>query len=615
MTAWDVDVLLADGQTVRIRPIRPADADELQAFHAGLSAESRFLRFFTPLPRLTPEMVTRFTNVDGVDRVALVAEDGEHIVGVGRYDRNPNDPSEAEVAFTVADAWQGRGLGTLLLEHLAAIAAEHGIERFSAETLPENVNMLAVFSGAGYQVTKRLHEGIYDVSFGIQPTSESEARRAERDHRATVASIAGLLHPRVVAVVGDGPSAAAARAALRAGGYRGTVVDDPADAAGDLGLVVATGSADAVDEAIDRAAACDAHAVLLLDPRPRTATPPMRDLVRFARRHGMRVVGPRATGIANTDPSVSLHLLPGRDPLPAGELGVFANPPEVSEQVLDGIAQRGLGVSAFVGAGDKADVSGNDLLEHFEADERTRVIALAVGGFGNPRRFARLARRVGRTKPIVLLAPCTPALAALCRQCGAVQAATVDELLDVAAELLDGRRHWSPPPRSVEVDPPGLDASAASDVIDDALRGRPEGGPLTDDQVLALLRAAGIPAIESDLPADAPAIRVDGWEDASFGPMLAVAPPAGGEPLVAVAPLTDVELSGLVAAVCGPAGDRAAKLEDVLARVGCLLSLRPELESLHLVCALAGDRVAVASVAATVRPTPDVPLQIVRHLT
>ncbi len=615
MTGWDVDVLLADGQAVRIRPIRPDDADELQAFHAGLSAESRFLRFFTPLPRLTPEMVARFTNVDGVDRVALVAEHGDHIVGVGRYDRNPSDPSEAEVAFTVADALQGRGLGTLLLEHLAVIATEHGIERFTAETLPDNLNMLAVFSGAGFEVTKKLHEGIYDVSFGIQPTSESEALRAERDHRATVASIAGLLHPRVVAVMGTGPSAAAARASLRAGGFRGTVVDDPADAAGDLGLVVATGSPDEVDQAIERAATCDARGVLLLDPRPATASPPMRDLVRFARRQGLRVIGPAATGIANTDPSVSLHLVPGRDPLPAGGLGVFANPPEVAAHVLDELVARGLGVSVFVGPGDKSDVSGNDLLEHFEADERTRVIALAVGSFGNPRRFARLARRVGRSKPIVLLAPCTPALAALCRQSGAVQATTVTELLDVATELLDGSRHWSPPPRSTEVDPPGLDAAAAARVLDEALEAQPEGGSLTEDQVLALLQAAGIAAIESDLPADVPALRVDGWEDASFGPMLAVAPPTGGEPLVAVAPLTDVELSGLVAAVCGPAGELGAKLEDVLARLGCLMSLRPELESLHLVCALAGDRVAVASAGATVRPAPNVPLQIIRRLT
>lgn len=615
MTAWDVDALLADGQAVRIRPILPSDAEELQQFHSELSVESRLMRFFTPLPRLTPEMVTKFTNVDGVDRVALVAESADRIVAVGRYDRDPDDPSAAEVAFTVADAMQGRGLGTLLLEHLGVIAAEHGIDRFTAETLVDNRNMLAVFAGAGFQVKKRLDGGVFGVSFGILPTNESEALRAERDHRATVASIAGLLHPRVVAVVGDETSAAAARAALTAGGFTGVLLAGRADSAGEVDLVVATGTAEVVDSVVDAAAAGEATAVLLLDPRSADAQPPMRELVRFARRHGMRVVGPDATGIANTDPAVALHLLPGRQPLPAGDIGVFANPRSNAEEVLDGIERRSLGVSAFVGPGDKADVSGNDLLEHFVEDERTKVIVLAVGSFGNPRRFARLAKRVGQVKPIVLLAPPSPELSALCRQSAAVQAASVDELLDAAADLAAGTRHWAPPPRSVEVSPDGLDPALTGAAIEAALVESPEGGELTEHQVVAVLAAAGIPVAEEGLPLDAPGLRVEGREDAAFGPVIEVASPMGGEPMVAIAPLSDVELTGMVTAVCGPSGAQADRLGDVLARVGWLMGLHAEIDSMRVVFALDGERVAVASASATVRPSPDAPLQIVRHLT
>ncbi|MEY2568944.1 MAG: hypothetical protein QOE35_3473 [Actinomycetota bacterium] len=163
---WQADVILADGGTIHVRPIRPTDADDLVAFHERLSADSRYLRFFSVHPRLSAEEVERFTCVDMVDRVALVAELTGELLAVGRFDRRPG-ANDAEVAFVVADAHHGRGIATVLLEQLAAVARERGIARFTAEVLPSNRVMLAVFAAAGWAVTRTFDEGVVHVEMSI----------------------------------------------------------------------------------------------------------------------------------------------------------------------------------------------------------------------------------------------------------------------------------------------------------------------------------------------------------------------------------------------------------------------------------------------------------------
>jgi GNAT superfamily N-acetyltransferase len=140
---WEADVVLRDGGTAHLRPIHPADSDAVQAFHVGQSQQSIYMRFFAFKSRLSSKELKRFTEVDYRDRVALVITIGGEIMGIGRYDRL-DDPAEAEVAFNIADSQQGRGIGSILLEHLAAAARENGIRRFSAEVLPENRKMLMV---------------------------------------------------------------------------------------------------------------------------------------------------------------------------------------------------------------------------------------------------------------------------------------------------------------------------------------------------------------------------------------------------------------------------------------------------------------------------------------
>ena len=197
---WEADVVLRDGTVAHVRPIRPSDTEGIHRFHSGQSDESIYLRFFAPLRRLSDADVHRFTHVDYVDRVALVVTLREDIVGIGRYDRI--DARSAEVAFNISDHYQGKGIGSVLLEHLAAIARDVGITRFTAEVLPQNRKMLSVFSDAGYDVTRHIEDGVVEVGFDIEPTDSSKAVAMSREHRAEALSVAAILHPRTIAVIG-----------------------------------------------------------------------------------------------------------------------------------------------------------------------------------------------------------------------------------------------------------------------------------------------------------------------------------------------------------------------------------------------------------------------------
>ena len=197
---WEADVVLRDGTVAHVRPICPSDADGIRRFHAAQSDESIYLRFFAPLRQLSDNDVYRFTHVDYADRVALVATMREEIIGIGRYDRI--DARSAEVAFNISDHFQGKGIGSVLLEHLAAIAQEFGIARFTAEVLPQNRKMLSVFSDAGYDVKRHIEDGVVEVGFDIEPTDSSKAVAMSREHRAEALSVRSILHPSTIAVIG-----------------------------------------------------------------------------------------------------------------------------------------------------------------------------------------------------------------------------------------------------------------------------------------------------------------------------------------------------------------------------------------------------------------------------
>lgn len=473
---WEADVLLLDGGAVRLRPIQPDDADGLVAFYARVSPESKYRRFFAPYPTLSARDVERFTTVDHTDRVALVMTLGRDIVAVGRYERAQEAEAEAEVAFLVEDSHQGRGIAQLLLEHLAQAGRERGIASFVAEVLPDNVRMISTFRDAGYSVAEGLSDGVLRLVFPIDSTDTAVAVMRSREHRAEKRSMERFMVASSVAVIGAGRrqdilGRTLVRNLVR-GGYTGqvyvvnpgadSVADMPAyksvrDVPGRVDLAIVSVPADAVHEVVLDSAAKGVHGLIVVSSgfaeTGEEGRVRQRRLVGLARSYGLRLVGPNCLGVINTAPEVSLNASLSPVMPPTGRVGIFSQSGALGRAILEGVASRSLGVSTFVSAGNRADVSGNDLLQYWEEDDATEVVLVYLESIGNPRKFSRIARRVGRRKPIVavksgrstqgvpightvrptLVPPA--AVDALFRQAGVIQVETLDEMLDVAQLL------------------------------------------------------------------------------------------------------------------------------------------------------------------------------------
>ncbi|HET8598904.1 MAG TPA: GNAT family N-acetyltransferase [Segeticoccus sp.] len=478
---WEADVVLRDGSVAHVRPITPADAEAIHRFHARQSAESVYLRFFAPIRRLSDRDVERFTHVDYLQRVALVAEVKGEIIGIARYDRldAPDTPAgrTAEVAFNISDAFHGRGLGSVLLEHLAAIASEAGVERFVADVLPQNRRMISVFADAGYEVTHRFDDGVITVSFQVKPTEQSQAVRMTREHRAESVSVGRLLTPRSVAVVGASRRERAIGARLLQhlveGGFTGTVHavnHDAEEVAGlptvarvsDLGepvdLAVIAVPAESVLDVVRDCAESGVRNLLVASAGFAEAGEEgqrrQAELLRTARLNGMRVVGPNSFGLINTDPAVRLNASLSPEFPQAGRLGLFAQSGALGIAVLASATRRGLGISVFASAGNRVDVSGNDLMQYWIDDAATDAVGLYLESMGNPRKFSRIARNLARTKPVIVIksgvssygvppghrvrvSRARPeAFDAMLRQAGVIRVENVHQLFDVAQLVL-----------------------------------------------------------------------------------------------------------------------------------------------------------------------------------
>ncbi|MEU0527615.1 bifunctional acetate--CoA ligase family protein/GNAT family N-acetyltransferase [Streptomyces niveus] len=484
---WEADVVLRDGGTARVRPITTDDAERLVSFYEQVSDESKYYRFFAPYPRLSDKDVYRFTHHDYVDRVGLAVTVGGEFVATVRYDRidargmpasAPAD--EAEVAFLVQDAHQGRGIASALLEHIAAVARERGIRRFAAEVLPANTKMIKVFRDAGFTQRRNFEDGAVRLVLDLEPTAESLAVQRGREQRAEARSVQRLLGPSSVAVVGAGRTAGGVgRAVLRNlldGGFTGRIyavnvalspelteidgvpavrslaeIDEPVD------LAVVAVPAERVPEVV---ADCGEHGVqglVVLSAGYAESGPAgrerQRELVRQARSYGMRVIGPNAFGVINTGPPVRLNASLAPETPGRGRIGLFTQSGAIGIALLAGLVRRGAGVSTFISAGNRADVSGNDFLQYWHDDPDTDVVLLYLESIGNPRKFTRLARRTGAAKPVVVAkgarhsgsappghaVPVTgipdATVSALLSQAGVIRVDTVTELVDAGLLL------------------------------------------------------------------------------------------------------------------------------------------------------------------------------------
>ncbi|MER6328168.1 GNAT family N-acetyltransferase [Streptomyces sp. NPDC001034] len=497
---WEADVVLRDGGTARIRPITVDDADRLVHFYEQVSDESKYYRFFAPYPRLSAKDVHRFTHHDFVDRVGLAATVGGEFIATVRYDRigaggvpasGPAD--EAEVAFLVQDAHQGRGVASALLEHIAAVARERGIRRFAAEVLPANTKMIKVFTDAGYTQKRSFEDGVVRLELDLEPTDRALAVQYAREQRAEARSVQRLLAPGSVAVIGVGRAPGgvgrSVLANIKDAGYAGRLyavnkafpedlaeVDGVSayrcvrDIEGPVDLAVVAVPAEYVPAVV---AECGEHGVqglVVLSTGYAESGPEgkvrQRALVQQARAYGMRIIGPNAFGVINTAPDVRLNASLAPEMPRPGRIGMFAQSGAIGIALLSRLHRRGggvtgvTGVSTFVSAGNRADVSGNDVLQYWYEDQHTDVVLMYLETIGNPRKFTRLARRTAAAKPLVVVqgtgtAPQGHAVratrlphatvSALLRQAGVIRVDTITELVD--AGLLLARQPLPAGPR------------------------------------------------------------------------------------------------------------------------------------------------------------------------
>jgi acetyl coenzyme A synthetase (ADP forming)-like protein len=471
---WEGDVVLADGATMRVRAMRADDEPLVARMYERLSDDSVYLRFFSPV---TSAMATalEMNHLGEIGHVALVALLGAEIVAAARYDIV--DPGVAEVAFVVADEHQGRGVGTLLLEHLAVIGRSRGIHTFTAQTLACNPGMLRVFAAAGWARDVHIDAGTVVTRFSIAPTEASLQAISEREHRAEAASVARLLAPRSVAVIGASRAAGkighAVMQNLRDGGFHGSLYAVNPNAASVAGVpafasileipepvdvAVIVRPAPEVPELVEQCARKAVHGLVVLAAGfaelDANGAALQRTVVSKARANGMRVIGPNCLGIANPDPDVRLNATFAPTPPIDGNVAFLSQSGGLGIELLSQAARRGIGISEFVSVGNKGDVSGNDLLQFWEDDPRTDVILLYLESFGNPGKFARIARRISRRKPIIAvkagrtpagsraasshtaaLASSDVAVDALFAQAGVIRVDTLEDLLDTAQLL------------------------------------------------------------------------------------------------------------------------------------------------------------------------------------
>jgi acyl-CoA synthetase (NDP forming)/GNAT superfamily N-acetyltransferase len=452
--AGQVYALLADGTTVEIRPAGPDDFDAVQAMHEAMSPDNTYMRFFN-ISRLAAETeARRICRAPGTVALLALADGG--VAGVASYAEIGS--GQAEVAFAVADHMHHRGIATLLLEHLVSYARSHQITTFTAQTLTENKAMLTVFADAGLPVDRHYADGVFEMTFPLPSQDAGPALDsyldavADRERQAEVASLRHVLAPESVAVIGAsrrrGTAGRAILDNIRAGGYAGRLytvnprarqiggerclasvrdLPEPAD------LAVIAVPAAAVLEVAEQCGQRGVRSLVVITSGLDTAA--CADLLAVCRRHGMRLVGPDCFGVAV--PGIGLDATFAARPAQPGVTGLVMQSGGLGLAVSDHLSRLGVGISSFASVGDKLDVSGNDMLMWWEHDGVTRLAVLYLESFGNPRKFARTARRVGASMPVLTVRAGRPegSREALFEQAGVITTGGFGELIEAAALL------------------------------------------------------------------------------------------------------------------------------------------------------------------------------------
>ncbi|MFB9332327.1 GNAT family N-acetyltransferase, partial [Actinoplanes octamycinicus] len=455
MSTGPVDALTTDGGIVSIRPVTPGDRRAVAEMYAQAAPQNLRLRFFTwPTPATLAVEVDRLCRPQSSHFLAMAAYQGDELVGVASCDRDGDEP-RGEFAVFVADRHHGRGIGTLLLEHLAARARRHGITELTGEVLPSNLAMLQVAKDLGPDSRSHLDRGIVDVVL-----DSSDAAADQRNRIAEQASLRAVFAPAAVAVVGAGqrPGGAGHEACRalqdhrftgrlyavnRSGAPVGAVFAYRrlADLPEPVDLLVVAVPPDQISGVLRDGAAAGARAAVILNSLgPDAGGQQRNDLLRLARSLGIRLVGPNSLGVLNTRPANRLHA--GLFPVmpPPGQLAVATESAAAALALIENAIRTGCGISQLVSLGDKADVGGNDLIAYWHDDPETTAVALHLASFGDPARFTRMARALSLRKPVLAVRdPRAPAdVDAMFARAGVVRTESLGDLMD-AARMLTGQ--------------------------------------------------------------------------------------------------------------------------------------------------------------------------------
>jgi len=477
---YETEVLLKDGSSILLRPIRVEDAESWLGFIGRLGSENKYLRFLHTSKEMNLDNAIRFCTVDYHDRFAFVAEalrePNKDIVGAGQYYRLPGHHS-ADMLLAIEDDYQGRGLGISILEQLANVARENGIDTFRTDVLAGNEQMMNVLKDYGFHISSELQADIYHVTLPIAQTTAIEEKELERERASTLASLRWLLKPQSIALIGasrhPGTIGYLLLQCLTQSGFSGKVypVNPNIDSLmslktypsvlaipGDIDMAVIAVPAKIVAKVADECGRKGVHTLVVISdgfkevgPEGASREKELRDI---ALGHGMRIIGPNCMGVINTDPSIRLNATFSPVYPPAGNVAFLSQSGAMGLVVLEYASNLDMGISTFVSVGNRADISSNDLMEYWEQDPSTDVILLYLESFGNPRKFSRIARRVTAKKPVVVVkggstqagsraaASHTGAMATsdvvsdvLFQHAGIIRVNLMEEMFDVAALL------------------------------------------------------------------------------------------------------------------------------------------------------------------------------------
>ncbi len=477
---YETEVILRDGSSILLRPIRADDTERWLVFLSKLSVHTKYLRFHQVPKEMGLENAIRFCTVDYKNTFAFVAEvlreQHKSIVAIARYYRLPGKHS-AEVAFAIEDAYQGKGIGTILMKCLANVARDNDITYFEADVLAENEQMMNVFKDYGFHVASELEDGVYHITFPIARTGRVVKKEEERERIATVASLRSILSPSSVAVIGAsrhrGTIGQLILQCILQNGFSGVVYPvNPntdsimsvktypsiLDIPGNVDLAIITVPALAVSKVADECGRKRVRALIVVSDgfRERGAEGISREeeLRNVTFGYGMRLIGPNCMGVINTNPAIALNATFSPVFPPQGNVAFLSQSGAMGLTILEYAHNLNMGISTFISVGNRADVSSNDLLQYWEQDPATEVILLYLESFGNPRSFGRIARRVSARKPIVAVksgntlagsraaSSHTGALATsdiasdvLFRYAGIIRVNAMEELFDVATLL------------------------------------------------------------------------------------------------------------------------------------------------------------------------------------